>query len=85
MAENLSLKVVRLYRFDGDSKIKAFVDVSIGDYIVKGLRIMQGQKGLFLAMPQEKSKDGKWYNAFFPVTKEARQSLCDVVLAAYEE
>lgn len=80
-----NLKVVRLHRFDGDSKTKAFVDVSIGGYIVKGLRVVKGQKGLFLAMPQEKSKDGKWYNSFYPVTKEARASLNDLVLTAYEE
>jgi stage V sporulation protein G len=84
MAEE-NLKVVRLHRFDGDSKTKAFVDVSIGGYIVKGLRVVKGQKGLFLAMPQEKSKDGKWYNSFYPVTKEARSSLNDLVLTAYEE
>jgi stage V sporulation protein G len=83
--EDLELKVVRLHRFDGDSKTKAFVDVAIGDFIVKGLRIVQGQKGLFLAMPQEKSKDGKWYNTFLPLTKEAKEDLAEVVLAAYEE
>jgi stage V sporulation protein G len=84
-AEPNNLEVVRLYRFEGDSKIKAFVDVAIGDFIIKGLRILQGQKGLFLGLPQEKSKDGKWYNVFYPKTKEARQSLSDVVLAAYQE
>ena len=84
MAEG-DLKVVRLHRFDTDSKTKAFVDISIGDYIIKGLRIVNGQKGLFLAMPQEKSKDGKWYNSFYPVTKEARAALSDVVIGAYRE
>ena len=82
---DLELKVVRLHRFEGDSKTKAFVDVAIGDFIVKGLRVVQGQKGLFLAMPQEKSKDGKWYNTFLPLTEEAKQNLCDVVLTAYQE
>jgi stage V sporulation protein G len=86
MACSVDLKVVRLYRLnDGDSKMKAFADVAIGDFVVKGLRVLQGKKGLFLGMPQEKAKDGKWYNAFYPVTKEARQNLSDVVLAAYEE
>jgi len=83
--EDLNLKVVRLYRFDGDSKTKAFVDIAIGDFIIKGLRILAGKKGLFLGMPQEKAKDGNWYNAFYPVTKEARQNLTEVVLAAYQE
>jgi len=85
MVEELSLKVVRLHRYDGDSKTKAFADISIGDFIVKGLRVVQGEKGLFLAMPQEKSKDGKWYDSFFPVTNEARENLASVVLAAYQE
>jgi len=79
------LKVVRLYRLDGDSKTKAFADITIGDFIVKGLRILTGKKGLFLGMPQEKSKDGNWYNTFYPATKEARQNLTEVVLAAYQE
>jgi DNA-binding cell septation regulator SpoVG len=35
-------------------------------------------------MPQEKAKDGKWYNVFYPSTKEARQSLNDAVLKAYQ-
>lgn len=85
MLEDLNLKVVRLYRFDGDSKTKAFVDVAIGDFIIKGLRVLKGKKGLFLAMPQEKSKDGKWYNSFYPVTEEARKNLTDAVLNAYQE
>lgn len=85
MPRDLSLEVVRLYRLDGESKTKAFVDVAVGDFIVKGLRILQGQKGLFLGMPQERSKDGKWYSAFYPKTKEARQTLTDIVLAAYQE
>jgi stage V sporulation protein G len=85
MAEETSLKVVRLYRFEGDSKIKAFADVAIGDFIVKGLKVLDGKNGLFLGMPQEKAKDGKWYNAFYPATKEARQNLSEVVLTAYQE
>lgn len=79
------LKVVRLHRYEGDSKTKAFVDIAIGDFLVKGLRVVQGNKDLFLAMPQEKAKDGKWYHTFSPLTDEAKQSLCDLVLAAYQE
>jgi stage V sporulation protein G len=85
MDKELDLKVMRLYRFEGDSKVKAFLDVAVGDFLVKGLRIIQGKNGLFLGMPQDKAKDGKWYNSFCPLTKEARQQLSDVVLAAYEE
>ena len=85
MGTSQDLQVVRLYRLEGESKVKAFADVAIGDFVVKGLRVVQGQKGLFLSMPQEKSKDGKFYNTFLPVTKEARQNLSEIVLAAYQE
>ena len=85
MVEVLNLQVVRLHRFDGDSKTKAFVDVAVGDFIVKGLRVMEGKKGLFLGMPREQAKDGKWYNAFYPKTEEARKVLSDLVIAAYQE
>ena len=85
MSDELSLKVVRLHRLDGDSKTKAFADIAIGDFIIKGLRVVQGEKGLFISMPQEKSKDGKFYNTFSPVTKEARQQLVETVLTAYQE
>ena len=85
MAKQIEVEVVRLRRFDdGDSKLKAFVDVAIGEFIIKGLRIVQGQKGLYLAMPQEKGKDGRWYNSFYTKSPQARQALTDIVLAAYQ-
>ena len=70
MTQGLNLEVVRLYRFNGDSKVKAFVDIAVGDFVIKGLRVLKGEKGLFLGMPQEKANDGKWYNSFYPKTKE---------------
>jgi len=85
MENDLGVKVARVYRLQGDTKTRAFVDVAIGDFIVRGLRVVKGEKGFFLGMPQEKSKDGKWYNSFYALTKEARQSLTDAVLAAYQE
>lgn len=86
MEDQAAIKVVRLYRRDDDSsKLKAFVDVSLNDFVVKGIRVVDGKNGLFVGMPQEKSKDGKWYDVFQPSTEDARQHLSDVVLAAYRE
>ncbi len=81
----MDMEVVRLRCFDeGESKLKAFVDVAVGEFIVKGLRIMQGEKGLFVAMPQEKGKDGRWYDCFYPKSPQARQALSEVILVAYQ-
>lgn len=85
MEKTVTMEVARVHRLESDSKIKAFVDIAIGDYLVKGLRVVQGAKGLFVGLPQEKSKDGKWYNTFAPLTDEAKEELSALVLEKYQE
>jgi len=83
--EDNAIQVSRIYRIDGDSKLKAFVDVSFGGVVVKGLRIVDGSNGLFVSMPRHQGKDGKWYSTVYPTTKEIQKQLSDLVLAAYQE
>lgn len=79
------VEVLRLHRLGGDSNLKAFADVSFaGAFIVKGIKVVEGKKGLFVSMPSEKGKDGKWYDTAHPLTKEFREALSEVVLEAYE-
>jgi len=85
MLKELGVEVARLYRFEGESKTKAFVDITLGDFIVKGLRVVEGEKGLFVSMPREQGKDGKWYDTFSPKSKETRQELAELVLGAYQQ
>lgn len=83
--EDKVVQVSRIHRVEGDSSLKAFVDISVNGIVVKGLRVVNGSKGLFVGMPRHQGKDGKWYDTVFPVTKETRQELSDLVLAAYQE
>jgi stage V sporulation protein G len=83
--EDNALQVSRIYKFDGDTKLKAFVDISLGGVIIKGLRIVDGNNGLFVGMPRHQGKDGKWYNTVYPTTKEIQKQLSDLVLTAYNE
>ncbi len=83
--QNNGVEVLRLHRLNGESSLKAFCDVSFaGVFIVKGLKVVEGKNGLFVSMPSEQGKDGKWYNTAHPLTKEFRESLNEVVLQAYE-
>ena len=79
------IQVSRIYKVDGESKLKAFVDISLAGVVVKGLRIVDGSKGLFVGMPRHQGKDGKWYDTVYPSTKETKKELSDLVLAAYNE
>lgn len=83
--EESAIQVSRIYKIDGDEKLKAFVDVSLAGVVVKGLRVVNGSNGLFLSMPRHQGKDGKWYETVYPATKEMRKQLSDLVLAAYQE
>ncbi len=80
------VKVERMHFLDGDGSTKAFCDLLILDtFLVKGLRVVQGKEDLFLSMPREQGRDGKWYETFFPVSKEMRKGLQELVLESYHE
>ena len=82
----LDVKVVRLYRFSGEGATKAMCDISLADeFLVKGLRIVEGKKGLFVSMPRQAGKDGKWYDSAGPLTDGMRETLSEAVLSAYKE
>jgi len=83
MQEN-TIQVSRIHKLKGDSKLKAFVDISLGGIIIKGLRIVSGSNGLFVGMPRHQGKDGKWYPTVYPATKEIQQELNELVLTAYQ-
>lgn len=83
--DNTLFQVSRIYRVDGDSKLKAFVDILLAGIVIRGMRIVQGEKGLFLGMPRHRGKDGRWYNSVVPTTKQIYNSLQELVLAAYKE
>jgi len=85
MNEVLNVKVDRMNRLDTDSKLKAFCDLLFGDlFLVRGFRVVEGEKGLFIGMPQQKGSNGKWYNIFTPATKELAEYLKEVMLDAYK-
>lgn len=80
-------RIDRLADFE-NSKVKAFASANIGPFAVHGLRVVDGEKGMFVAMPSTSyQKDGKteYQETFHPVSGEARKALNDAVLQAYEQ
>ncbi|MFH1782673.1 MAG: SpoVG family protein [Candidatus Omnitrophota bacterium] len=85
MTNNNGIEVRRVHKLEGESKVKAFLDIAFaGVFLVKGLKIVEGKNGLFLSMPGGMSKDGKWYNTAYPLTKEFKDVLVEIALEAYE-
>ena len=84
VGEDLGLAVSRLHKLDGSGPTKAFCDLSILDsFVIKGLRVVEGEKGLFVSMPREEGKDGKWYSTITTLKREIRDAVEKLVLEAY--
>ena len=86
MAQEMKFEVVRLYRFDNGGSIKAFCDLQFNDdYIIKGFKVVEGKEGVFVGMPSEVGKDGRWYNTFLPLSDGVKGRIQQAVMSAYEE
>ena len=80
------IEVVRIYRLDGTGSTKAFFDISISDaFVVKGLRIIEGKEGLFVCMPREEGKNGKWYNTVIPLRRDVKEHIDKIAMEMYED
>ena len=77
------IEVARLHRTDNGSALKAFADVVINQFLVKGVRIVEGKNGLFITMPQSQGKDGKWYPTTMLLDDGLKDELQEALFAAY--
>ena len=85
MAKQVEVSIKRIHRFDGEGPGRAFCDVAIAEaFLITGIRVIEGKKGLFVSMPREQGKDGNWYDTVVPLTKEARAQITQAVLDAYQ-
>ena len=80
----ITARIDSMVDYEG-SKTKAFASVNIGDaFAIHGIKIIEGEKGLFVSMPQR--KDGEDYkDVFHPITAEAREELNKQIMDAYEQ
>jgi stage V sporulation protein G len=69
-----------------DDKLKAFVSVTFDDaFAVRGMKIIEGAKGTFLAMPSRKTAEDAYVDVAFPINRETRAWLEAHVMRAYHE
>ncbi len=69
-----------------DNKLKAFASITLDNMLViRGLKIIEGAKGLFVAMPSRRRPDGTFQDIAHPINNEARAWLEKKVIAAYEK
>ena len=69
-----------------DTNLRAFANITIDDSLaVKDLRIIDGNNGLFVAMPSRKNKEGVYRDIVHPINQEIRDMFEEEILKAYKE
>ena len=67
-----------------DEKLKAFVSITLNNsFVVRGLKIISGNNGLFVAMPSRKRPDGQHQDLAHPINDATRKYLTEVVMEEY--
>ena len=71
--------------FSGPRKARGGFNRVLDDcFLVKNVRVVEGEKGLFVSLPSRRNVKGEWVEHCFPMTKELRAKLSAAVLEAYE-
>lgn len=66
--------------------MKAVVSITIGDeFVVHDIKVIEGEKGLFIAMPSRKAADGEYRDIAHPINSQTRSEIQDIILQKYEE
>jgi len=77
---------VRIYKSKSEGAVKAYATISLDDeFVVKGIKVLEGENGLWVGMPSRRVKDGSFQDLFHPASKEAREKIVKAVLDAFNQ
>ena len=77
---------VRIRKVEKEGKMKAVVSITIDDeFVVHDIKVIEGEKGLFIAMPSRKAGDGDFRDIAHPINSATRDQIQGLILKKYEE
>lgn len=77
---------IRIRRIEKEGKMKAVVSITIdGEFVVHDIKVIEGEKGLFIAMPSRKATDGEFKDIAHPIKSSTREMIQDLILKQYQE
>ncbi len=69
-----------------EGKLKAIVSITMDDeFVVHDIKVIEGEKGLFIAMPSKKTQDGEYRDIAHPINSETRDRIQSIILESYEK
>ncbi len=77
---------VRIRKMEKEGKMKAVVSITLdGEFVVHDIKIIEGEKGLFIAMPSRKTAEGEYKDIAHPIKSSTREQIQNSILQMYNE
>ena len=82
----MNITDVRVRKVAKEGKMKAVVSITIDDeFVVHDIKVIEGEKGLFIAMPSRKATDGEYRDIAHPINSVTREKIQTMILDKYQE
>ncbi|MDK2808240.1 MAG: stage sporulation protein [Clostridiales bacterium] len=77
---------VRVRKVTKEGKMKAVISITLdNEFVVHDIKVIEGDKGLFIAMPSRKAGDGEYRDIAHPINSETRDRIQAIILSKYQE
>ncbi len=84
--DSMEITDVRVRKVTKEGKMKAVVSITIdNEFVVHDIKVIEGEKGLFIAMPSRKAGDGEYRDIAHPINSEIRNKIQTMILEKYED
>lgn len=81
----LEFSITRFVKWSEAGALKAFCDVAVDrQLVIKGIRVVQGRRGLFISMPRQQNKQARWHDVIILLTPDVKEALARVILEAFQ-
>ena len=82
----MNITDVRVRKVTKEGKMKAVVSITIDDvFVIHDIKVIEGEKGMFIAMPSRKAADGEYRDIAHPINSETREKIQQLILDSYEK
>ena len=82
----MQITVVRVRKVVKEGKLIAVVSITIDDeFVIHDIKVIEGDKGLFIAMPSKKGLDGEYRDIAHPINSGTRERIQNLILQKYDE
>jgi len=84
-AKTMQITDVRIRKVEKEGKMKAVVSITIDEeFVVHDIKVIEGEKGLFIAMPSRKAADGEYRDIAHPINSDTRTRIQQIILDKFE-